>query len=150
MFENSMSLPAALSGRFFFFFSSTGFFACCESSSLSLSPTCTVVGGRRFQPTSGHLDSISVSVLLVQQQTEPLVEESKVLTAFRTIGRGAESVAGCKPVSLRVDGCCCVSGHVPTSFCCCGCVQLFSVVGNVGACFCDLAARMLSFVLQDS
>ena len=73
----------------------------------SLSLTCTVVGGRRFRPSvavvdgrrfrsiSGHLESISMSIMLVQQQSEPLIEEMNMLAIIRTIGRGAESVVGC-------------------------------------------------------
>ena len=40
-----------------------------------------------------------------------------MLATIRNIGRGAESVVECKQVFHRVDGCCCSSVHVPTSFC---------------------------------
>ena len=98
---------------------------------LSLSLTCTVVGGRRFRPsvavvdgrrfrpTSGHLELISTLMMLIQQQSEPLVEEWNMLTTIRTIGPRAKSVVGCKQIFLRVDGCCFLSVHVSTSFCCC-------------------------------
>ena len=82
-------------------------------------PSVAVEDGRRFRPASGHLEFISMSIMLVQQQSEPLVEELNMLTTIRTIGRGAESVVGCKPVFLRVDGCCCIGVPVPTSFSCC-------------------------------
>ena len=97
--------------------------------SLSLSLTCTVVGGRRFRPnvavvdgrrfrpTSEHLESTSMFLMLIQQQSEPLVEDWNMLTTIRTIGRRAKSVVGCKQIFLRVDGSFQISVHVPTSFC---------------------------------
>ena len=85
----------------------------------SFSAECCCRGGHRFQPNFGHLELISPFLVLIQQQSEPLVEEQNMLTTIRTIGRGTESVVGCKQAFLRVDGCCCVSVHVPTSFCCC-------------------------------
>ena len=47
---------------------------------LSLSLTCSVVDGRRFRPTSGHPEFISVFIMLVQQQSEPSVEERNLLS----------------------------------------------------------------------
>ena len=77
---------------------------------LSLSPTCTVVGGRclrpsvavvdgrRFRPTSGNLEPISTFMMLIQQQSEHLVEEWNMLTTIRTTGRRSKSVVGCKQI----------------------------------------------------
>ena len=83
-------------------------------------------------------------VMLTQQQSEPLVEEWKMLTTIRTIGRRAESVAGCKQVFFVCDGCCYISVHVPTSFCCCERQPVVLRDENwlPRECFC--------FVLQDS
>ena len=59
--------------------------------SLSLSLSCTVIGGRRFRPsvavveghgfrpTSGHLELISMFMMLIQQQSEPLADEWNML-----------------------------------------------------------------------
>ena len=107
-FENSMILPAALSGRLLLL----KHWCLCvlRTLPLSLSLTCTVVGGcrsrpsvavvdgRRFRSTSGHLESTSVFVMMAQQQSVPLVEMRNMLTTIRTIGRRAESVVGCKHV----------------------------------------------------
>ena len=41
-----------------------------------------VVDGRRFRPTSGHLEFISMFIMLVQQQSEPLVEEWNTMTTI--------------------------------------------------------------------
>ena len=115
---------------------------------LSLSLTCTVVGGRRFRssvavvdgrryrPTSGHLQSTSMFIVLVQQQ-------------IRTIGRRAESVVGCKPVfpvlmDAAVLTCTCLRPSVVVKY-----NQLYSEMRNVRACFYDVTTRMLCFVLQD-
>ena len=45
-------------------------------------PSVAVVDGRRFLPTSGHLEFIPMSVMSVQQQSEPLVEELNMLTTI--------------------------------------------------------------------
>ena len=76
-----------------------------------------------------------MSIMLVQQQSEPVVEELNMLTTIRTIGRGAESVVGCKPIFLRVDGCCCISVHVPRPSVVVKYNQLYSEMRNVRACF---------------
>ena len=116
-FENSMILPAALCGRFLFL----KHWCLCvlRTLPLSLSLTCTVVGGRRFRPTSGHLESTSLFILMAQQQSVPLVEEWHMLTTIRTIDRRAESVVGCKPVFFVLMDAAVLAVHVPTSFFCC-------------------------------
>ena len=58
-------------------------------------------------------------MMLIQQQSEPLVEEWNMFKTIRTIGRRAKSVVGCKQNVLRVDGCCYTGVHVLTSLCCC-------------------------------
>ena len=100
------------------------------SFALSLSLTCTVVirrrfrrnfavvDGRRFRPTSGHLEFLYVYYVGT--------------ATIRTIGRRVEYVDNhqnnrsksgicCRVQTsfLRVVGCRCISVHVPTSFCCC-------------------------------
>ena len=76
-----MILPAALSGIFLFLMH-----WCLHVLRtlllVALSLTWTVVGGRRFRLTSGHLEFISMSIMLVQQQSEPLVEELNMLTTI--------------------------------------------------------------------
>ena len=79
--ENSMILPAALSGRFFFFDE----LVCSRVASFSAQCCC-----RERASFSAHFWT--------------LVEELNMLTTIRTIGRGAESVVGCKPVFLRAIG----------------------------------------------
>ena len=114
-FGNLLILPAALSDIVSFW--NTGVFLCCERCPCrSLSLTCTVVGGRRsrpnvavvdgrrFRPTSEHLESTSMFLMLIQQQSEPLVEDWNMLTTIRTIGRRVKSVVGCEQIFLRVDG----------------------------------------------
>ena len=110
-------------------------------------PSVAVVVGRRFRPTLGHLQSTSMFIMLVQQQSEPLVEEWNMLT---TIGRRGESAVGCKQVfSVLMDAavltCTCLRLSVVVKY-----NQLYSEVRNVRACFCDGTTRMLCFVLQDS
>ena len=56
---------------------------------------------------------------LLQQQSEPLIEELNMLATIRTIGRRAESVVGCKQVFFVSMDAVFFSVHVPTSFCCC-------------------------------
>ena len=124
---------------------------------LSLSLTWTVVGGRRFRPsvavedgsrcrpTSGHMKFISMFIMLVQQRSEPLVEEMKMLTTIRTIGRGAESVVGCKQVfsvlmDAAVPACTYPRPSVVVKY-----YQLYSEMRNARACFYDVTTRMLCF-----
>ena len=83
-FENSMILPAALSGRFFFLMN----WCLCVWWTLflvALFLTWTVVGGRRFRPTFGHLEFISVSVVIgaatIWQPSELSVEERNLLSS---------------------------------------------------------------------
>ena len=45
-------------------------------------PSVAVVDGRRFRSTSGHLEFISMFIMLVQQRSEPLAEEWKRLTTI--------------------------------------------------------------------
>ena len=74
----------------------------------------------------------------------------EMLRTTRTVGRGAESVVGCKPF-FRVDGCCCISVHVPTSFRCCEIQPV--VLGDEKMServFMMLPRECFVFVLQDS
>ena len=116
----------------------------------SLSLTCTVVGGRRFRPTSGHLEFTSVFLMLVQQQSEPLVEEWNMLTTIRTIGRRAESVVKCKQVFVVLMDAAVLACTFPRPSVVVKCNQLCSEMRNVRACFYDVTTRMLCFVLQKS
>ena len=110
-----------------------------------------VVDGRRFRPTSGHLEFISMFIMLVQQQSEPLVEEWNIMTTIRTIGRRAGSVVGCKQVffvlfDAAVLACTCPRPSVVVKY-----NQLYSEMRNVRASFFyDVTTRMLCFALQDS
>ena len=112
-----MILPAALSENFLF----VKHWCLCvlRTLPLALFLTCTVFGGRRFRPTSGHLE-FYVYVYYVGTAT------------IRTIGRRVEFVDNhqnyrsksgicCRMQTsfLRVGGCCCIGVHLPTSFCCC-------------------------------
>ena len=164
-FENSMILPAALSGIFFLI-------NWCLLRVANAAPYRSVSHVNRgwWASLSAHFWTSGIYFCvyydLVQQQSEPLIEELNMLTTIRTIGRGAESVLGCKPVFLRiigrgaesaveckpvflrVDGCCCVGLRVPTSFCCCDPLQydqLSSEMRNVRAFFYDVTARILCF-----
>ena len=116
LLENSMILPAALRERFLFLMN---WCLCVLRMLLLVAPslTWTVVGGRRFRPLLDIWNLFLCLLWMVQQQSEPLVEELNKSTTIRTIGRGAESVVEYKPAFLRIDGCCCISVHVPTSFC---------------------------------
>ena len=155
-FENSMILPAALSRRFFYFYALVSLrdanAAPCRSVShvdrgwwARFRPSVAVVDGRRFRPTSRHLEFISVSIMFVQQQSEPLVEELNMLTTIRTIGRGAESVVGCKAVfpvlmDAVVSACTFPRPSVVAKY-----NQLYSEMRNVRACFYDVTTRMVCF-----
>ena len=97
-FENSMILPAALSGRFLFLMN------WCHRVLrtlllVALFLTWTVVGGRRFRPTSGHLEFISMSIMIGT-------------ATIRTIARRVEYVGNHQNYQLRSGICC----QVQTSF----------------------------------
>ena len=98
-FENSMILPAALSGRFLFLMN----WCLCVLRTLLLValflPMVAVVGRRRFRPTSGHLEFISVSIMIGT-------------ATIRTIGRRVEYVGNHQNYRLRSGICC----QVQTSF----------------------------------
>ena len=85
----------------------------------SVSAQCCCRGWASFSVHFWTSGTYFFVMMLIQQQSEPLVEEWNVLTTVRTIGRRTKSAVQCKPVFLRIDGCCCKSVHVPTSFCCC-------------------------------
>ena len=147
-FENSMILPAALSGRFLFLIN----WCLCVMRTLLLvtlsltwtvvdgrrfRPSVAVVDGRRFQPTSGHLECISMSIMIgtttirtIDRRVEYVDNHQNYRSRsgiccrwkpvfLRIVCRGPESAVECKPVFLRVDGCCCISVHVSTYFCRC-------------------------------
>ena len=96
LFGNSLILPAALSARFFDIFGVLVSFRVANAVLVDHFFICTVVGGRRFRPrvavvdehrfraTSGHLESTSVFIMFVQQQSEPLVDERNMLSTMRT------------------------------------------------------------------
>ena len=109
-------------------------------------PGVAVVDGRRFRPTSGHLEFIPMSFMLVQQQSEPLVEELNMLTTIRAIGRGAESVVGCKTsfFSLLMDAAVLACPFPRPSLVVIS-NQLYSEMRTVRACFYDVTTRMLCF-----
>ena len=156
-FENSMILPTALSGKFFIVHALASL-RVANAALVSLSLTWTVVGGRRFRPsvavvdgrhfrpTSGQLESdfyfwtselISMFVVLVQQRSEPLVEEWNMPTT---------SVVGYKQVfSVLMDAAVSACTFRRPSF-----VvkynQLYTAMRNVRACFYDVTTRMLSFL----
>ena len=88
-----MILPAALSGRFLFLMN------WCLCVFVALFLTWTVVGGRRFRPTSGHLEFISMSIMIGT-------------ATIRTIGRRVEYVGNHQNYRLRSGTCC----QVQTSF----------------------------------
>ena len=136
---------------------------------VSLSLTCTVVGGRRFRPKcccrdwasfsaiSGHLECISMCVVLVQQQAEPMVEEWNLLTTIRIFGRRAESVVGCKQVFSVLMDSTVLACTFPRPFCCCeiqpvvlgdeNCQSVFLFDVTTGMlCFCS--ARQLGTGLE--
>ena len=111
-----MILPAALSGIFLFLMN---WCLCVLRTLLLVAPSLTwtvvggrrfwpsvaVVDGRRFRPTSGHLEVISVSSYdwysnnprTTGRRVECVEQPSEL------IGRGAESVVECKPDFLRVS-----------------------------------------------
>ena len=61
----------------------------------SFSAQCCCRGwARSFQPTSEHLESTSMFPMLIQQQSEPSVEDWNMLTTIRSIGPRAKSVVG--------------------------------------------------------
>ena len=149
-FETSMILPAALSGRFLFLMN----WCLCVLRTLllvALFLTWTVVGGRRFRPTSGHLEFISMSIMTGT-------------ATIRTIGRRVECVGNHQNYPLR-SGICCRSANqffsVSMDAAVLACTfprpsvvvkydQLYSEMRNVRACFYDVTTRMPYFVLQDS
>ena len=128
-FENSMILPAALSGRFFIFEALVSF-ACCERCPCralshmycgwaSFSAKCCC---REWASFSAHFWASGICFSVSNDGT----------ATIRTIGRRVEYVdnhQNCRSKSgiccrvqtgfLRVNGCCSISVHVPTSFCCC-------------------------------
>ena len=69
---------------------------------VSLSLKRSLVGGRHFRSNFGHLEFM---YFWVHQPSELSVEERNVLSS-------ANKFPSC--------WCCCISVHVPTSFCCCG------------------------------
>ena len=108
-------------------------------------PSVAVVDGRRFRPISGHLKFISMSIMLVQQRSEPLVEEWNMLTTNRIIGQRTDSVVGCKQVlSVLMDAAVLACTFPLPSF-----VvkynQLYSEMRNVRACCYDVTTRLLCF-----
>ena len=145
-----MILPAALSGTFL----------CLKHFCLSVLRTLPFfrslshvpwLMGRRFRPTSGHLESTSMFVYYDSTATistiGPRVEYVDNHRNYRS-----KSGICCRVQTsfLRVDGCCCISVHVPTSFCSC---ELQPVVLGDEKCqslFYDITTRMLCFVLQDN
>ena len=109
-FENSMILPAALSGRFLFLMT----WCHCVLRTLLLvalfltwtvvgerrfRPSVAVVDGRRFRPTSRHLEFISMSIMIGTATT-------------RTIARRIDYVGNHQNYQLRSGICC----EVQTSF----------------------------------
>ena len=79
---------------------------------VALSLKSTLVGGRRFRPSFGHLEFI---YFWVQHPSELSVAERNLLS-------GAD-----KCPSYR---CCSISVHVPTSFYCCGLQTSFTQQGS--------------------
>ena len=88
--------------------------------------------------------------MIAQQQSVPLVEEWIMLTTIRTIGRRAESVVGCKPFFFVLMDAAVLACTFPRPSVVVKCNQLYSEMRNVRACFYDVTARMLCFVLQDN
>ena len=104
LFGNSMILPAALPERLFFFGVLVSFVL--RTLTLWLCLTCTVVGGRRFRTTSGHLESTSVFLMLAQQQPQPSVEERNLLSGAKQVFSVLMDAAVLTCTCLRPFCCC--------------------------------------------
>ena len=108
-----------------------------------------MVGGRRFRPTSGQLEFISVFIVLVQQRSEQLVEEWNMPATIRIIGRRAGSVVGCKQVFSVLMDAAVLACTFPRPSVVVKYNQLYSEMRNVRACFYDVTTRMLCFCIAE-
>ena len=134
--ENSMILPAALSEIFLFLIN----WCLCVLRTLllvALSLTWTVVGGRRFRPTSGHLEFTSMSIMIgaatirtIGRRVEYVENPSELSVEERT-----ESAVECTPVFCVLMDAAVLACTFPRPSLDVKYNQLYSEMRNVRACF---------------
>ena len=145
--ENSMILPAALPGRFLFLMN----WCLCLLRTLllvALSLTWTVVGGRRFRPTSGHLEFISMSVMIgtatirtIGRRVEYFDSHQKYRSRRRNLLSSANQFFSVS-MDTAVLACTFPRLSVVVKY-----DQLYSEMRRVRARFYDVTTRMLLFFL---
>ena len=127
-FRNSMILPATLSE--IFLFCSSGVFACCERCPCHFLSHVPWLVGVVFGPVllswmravfGPLLDIWHLFPCLFCWYSNNLNHWSKSGNVDNHQNYRSKSGICCRvqTIFLRVDGCCCISVHVPTSFCCC-------------------------------